>query len=103
MVDSVPQFESIDVEGDSLHVNGASTTTPQNIPAIAAGVISEFSLTCLKSQAGNLLVSLDGGSTFKTIYPGGNWSWTPKGKLTQIKIKSSSGSVNYEAVFNREV
>jgi hypothetical protein len=101
MVDAIPQFESIDVQGNTVHSNGTATTTAVSIPT-ALGVISEFSITCLKSQPGNLLVSLDGGTNWKTIYSGGNWSWTPKGKLTQITVKSSSGNVNYEAVFNRE-
>ena len=49
-------------------------------------------------------VSLDGGVSYLTLYPGGHWAWTPKGGLlTQITLLGNVASVNYEIVANLEV
>jgi hypothetical protein len=102
MPDEYPQFEGQDTEGSSDHFNGTVGTTATNVPSSAGNVISEFLVDCPKDSPGNLLVSLDGGTTFKTVNRGGVWIWTPKGNMTQIKIKGTNANTDYEIVMNRE-
>ena len=95
--------ETEDLDGTSVVISGTVSTTPESLPSVAAGIISEFNIECMESNAANetLLVSFD-GTNFKTLQRGDSWTWTPKGNLTQITIKGSTASVDYEAVLNRE-
>ena len=72
-----PEREYRDNEGSSSQYNGTVGTSAVNIPSSAGNAISEFLIHCPNASPGNLLVSLDGGTTFKTIYRGGHWIWTP--------------------------
>ena len=103
MADLQSEFESRDTEGTSDHYSGsAGTGSFINVPTTGAGVIAEF-LVENTDDTDNLLVSLDGGTGSKTLQPGDIWQWTPKGNLTQIKLKGSGGSCDYEVVLNREL
>ncbi len=102
MADEAPSFESQDIEGSSDHFNGTVGTTAVPIPTVAGDPIHEF---LIESREGNsakkLFVSFDGGTLFKTVDGGGNMSWAPKGRVTQIHIKASAANHNYEIIMNR--
>lgn len=103
MVDVQEGFEQVDVVGSSSHYNGTVGTSSINIPTVSNKVISEFSIANVDADKSSILsVSLDGGSTFKTIGFNGSWVWSPKGKLRQIKIKGDAASRAYEIVMNFE-
>jgi len=48
----------------------------------------------------NLLLSFDGGTTYSTIPPQHDYRGEPKGGLTQVKIKSSSSTCDYEIILD---
>ncbi len=104
MANEAPFTESRDTEGDTIHENGTVGTSAVNLPASAAGVISEFTLECMEtnSKTQTLSVSMDGGTKFKTLQPGDQLTWSPKGNLTQIKIKGGAAATEYETIINRE-
>ena len=105
MIDAIPQFEVEDLTGTTDHFNGTVGTSAVNIPSIAGGVITEILIENLPSNSANkkLLISFDGGTNFKTLGgPGTSFIWSPKGYLTQIKLKSNLASTDYEIVLNRE-
>lgn len=103
MVDVVPGFETVDASGTTAHFNGTVTTSPANVPSSAGNVIAELLIHNTSTlPTVNLLVSFDGGTTFKTIKPDGVLIWSPKGGLKQIRIKSSTGTASYEIIMNRE-
>lgn len=106
MANEAPRFEGADLQGGTLQASGTVGTTPVNVPAVAGGLISEFLIQCPEDQSDQytLQVSLDGGSNYLTMYPGGAWAWTPKGDIRQITLLGNDvAGVAYEVVLNREV
>ena len=103
-IDARPEREARDNEGTTLQFNGTVGTTEINVPSSPGNLISEFIIECMeRSPTGSLLyVSLDGGTTFKTLSVGDVWCWTPKGNILQLKIKGSQSGVMYESVINTE-
>ncbi|KKM00999.1 hypothetical protein LCGC14_1798820 [marine sediment metagenome] len=72
------------------HVNGTATVTPDTL-IIGVGAISFL----VDNRGSNdLLVSFDKGNEFKTIGAGLVLSFDVV--VSQLTIKSSAGSVNYE-------
>jgi hypothetical protein len=96
--------ETEDLAGSSDIFAGTVGLSNTNLPSVAAGIISEFNIENMETNSQNevLFVSFN-GTDFKALQRGDSWTWTPKGNLTQIIIKGSSASVNYEAVLNREL
>lgn len=106
MGDSPPRHEAADNQGETIQQSGTVGVASIDIPAVAGAPIAEFLVQCPEDQDvdGRLKVSLDGGSNFLTIYPGGHWGWTPKGdSVTQITLEGNQANVEYEIVINREV
>lgn len=88
--------------GDTIVNTGTVGVAFTDVPSVAGGVITSF---LLESPPDNdtkeLMISLDGGTTFKTLKSGSNFVWTPRGGLTQVKLKGSAAGTEYEIVFNR--
>jgi hypothetical protein len=87
--------------GDTIHENSSVGVAASAVPVVAGGVITQALVECPAGQANNLLVSFDGGTNFKTLQTGSSIVWTPRGGLTQIYVKASAGTVNYEIILNR--
>lgn len=81
------------------HYNGTATTTAAEItfPTTSREVLIQNTAT---SAADDLLVSFDGGTTFKTLKRLAAISVGVK--LNSIWVKSSVGTVAYEAVVTRD-
>ena len=106
MSDSPPRQEIADNQGSTIQQSGTVGTTPISIPDPAQTPIGEFIIQCPEDQdlENRLMVSLDGGSNWLTIYPSGHWAWTPKGQsIDQLTVKGNQAGVEYEAVLNLEV
>jgi len=79
------------IAGGVKHINGAANTTAADVN-LGVGVNS---ITIENMDAtNNLLVSFDGGATFKTLGIGKSVSLEVS--VGKIMVKSSAGSVNYE-------
>lgn len=106
MTDSVPQFEMTDTLGSTVHVNGpAGTTSAINIPTVAGPIISEILLMVdpvLTPASGKIELSFDGGTTWFPVFQGGSLAWSPKGNITQFKLKASNNNHKYYILINRE-
>lgn len=80
-----------DAASIAKHFNGSATTTAAPVDVgtgVAAIVIENMDAT------NNLLVSFDGGTTFKTVKPG--IILTVDVSTRNLVVKSSAGTVNYE-------
>lgn len=97
-------IETVDAIGSTTHFNGSVNTSAIAIPTVAGNVIAEVLVenAFTNSSTKNLLVSFDGGTTFKTLASGSSLVWSPKGDIRQIYIKGSVGGVDYEILMNRE-
>lgn len=100
MSDVIPQHEIVDNDGSTVVESGTATTTPANVPSVAGNIISGVGI----ENYGNadLLTSFDGGTTFKTLEKGGFLSWDVKGNITQLVVKTLSGTADYEIILNLE-
>jgi len=106
MVDSPARFEIADNDGTTVQASGTVGLSTVLFPDPAQTPIAEFLIQCPVDQVdtNRLQVSLDGGVSYLTLYPGGHWAWTPKGGLlTQITLLGNVASVNYEIVANLEI
>lgn len=98
-------FETVDIDGSTIHYNGSVGTTPTTIPTVANKRISEFFIECDIDNTPvtkRLLFSCDGGATYTTIRPGESMIWTPKGRITQLYIKGNVAAVSYQMIVNYE-
>ena len=97
-------FEQVDLSGSTGHFNGSVGSTLTSIPGFADKNVSEVFIQNVSVPANRvLLVSFDGGSNFISVGRNSHLAWTPKGYLSQIKIKSQSSlSVDYEILVNFE-
>lgn len=100
MPDKVADFEISDNQGSTVVESGTATTTPSNVPASAGTAIAGIGVD--NTGNGTLEVSMDGGTTFKTVSRGDFFAWNILGEITQLVIKTPSGSTTYEIVLNRE-
>lgn len=97
-----PEIELVDSAGStSLFVNTVNTTAV-DLPSVAGNRIEELWVNCPSDQASSrrLLFSIDGGSTWVTLMPGEMRYLEPRGFLTQIKVKSAGGDVDYNVTMN---
>jgi hypothetical protein len=95
-----------DNDGSTVQGSGSVGLSTISFPDPAQTPISEFLIQCPVDQVdtNRLFVSLDGGTNYLTLYPGGHWAWTPKGETTdQITLLGNVASVNYEIVANLEL
>lgn len=90
----------LDNIGSTVVYSGTATTTPANVPSSAGNIISGIGLDNTGSLA--MQVSMDGGTTYKTIGRGEFFSWNVKGEITQIQVKTPTSTSTYEIVINFE-
>jgi hypothetical protein len=103
MVDFIPQFEISDLAGTVTHFSGVATTVAVQIPAVPSTVIAEVLIRNTNDFGSDKLqVSFDGGVSYFDIDTKDALACGPKGQITSIHIRSSSGSVNYQVIMNRE-
>lgn len=102
MGEGLESFEQQDVDGSTVHY-GASISSNTSIPSSAGLVISEAWIRNMNNSAANTLqVSFDGGSGYADLRAGESIVWSPKGKRKQILLRTSAGSVTYQAILNFE-
>lgn len=78
--------------------NGTATTSPTTI-SFGGDVSTSIFVQNTDSGSGNILVSFDGGVTFKTL--ANQWDFISiDANLTGFAIKTSSGSKIYESVIS---
>ena len=100
MADEIGQFETEDNAGSTQVFTGTATTTPSNVPAVAGNAISGVGIV---ARRGNLEVSFDGGLTFWPFeQTRESLTWDVKGRITQLVVRTSSGSVDYRIIINFE-
>ena len=76
--------------------NGTATTSPTTVN-FGGDVSSSVFVQNVDSGAGNILVSFDGGTTFKTL--ANQWDFISIDVfITEFAIKTSTGSKSYEVV-----
>jgi hypothetical protein len=105
MPDITPQFEGSDTQGVTSHFNGSVGVGLTAIPAVAGSPISDVLVENMDTTpaANRLMISFDGGVTFKRLRRGNAFAWTVRNKQPQVHIKSESGTVDYEMIINFEL
>lgn len=106
MADQLPEFEIEDINGSNDHYNGAIGVTAAPLPAVAGNVIAAVYLVNKKTntpQTRELYLSLDGGTTFITLFVGDDILLPVRGNRTQIHIKANAAGVNYECILYRQL
>lgn len=93
-------FEISDNEGSTVVYSGTATTTPANVPSSAGAIISGIGVD--NTGTLDLLVSMDGGTTYKTIGRGEFFAWDVKGDIKQLSVKTNTSTTTYEIVLNLE-
>lgn len=98
-------FETQDLDGQTIHYDGFVGTTPVAIPTVANKIIAEF---FIENPIDNtpatetLSFSCDGGITYTALKIGESMIWTPKGRIKQLYIKGNTASVDYKMIVNYE-
>lgn len=88
-----------DNAGATTAFSGTATTTPANVPSSAGAVISG---AYIRSEDNNLEVSFDGGTSYFPLNRNESISWNVMGEITQLSLRTSSGSADYVILLNRE-
>jgi hypothetical protein len=93
------EFEIRDNEGSSEVESGTATTTPTAYPTTPGNIISGVSL-----QVGltDIQISFDGGTTYFNVERRGFFSHNVKGNITQVTLKTLSGTSDFELLLNLE-
>lgn len=99
-ISSPGEVEIKDNDGATKAYSGTVTTTPSNIPSVADKVISGMEIVNRGSV--DMEISFDGGTTFTTIVKKESLSWDIKGMITQLVVKTISGSTTYDCLINFE-
>lgn len=104
MPDLEPAQEIQDLVGSTVQYNANASTVHAAVPSSANKVISEFTIYSPQTNAKSdiLYVSFDGGTIFKQITWNSSFTWSVKGKLKQLRVKSNGVSVAYEITINYE-
>ncbi len=87
--------------GSTDHFTGTVGTTKENVPSTDAGSISQILIECPLSSPGSLKVSFNNGVGIKTLEPGSNIVWSPRGGLKHLELTGSVAGVKYDIVMNR--
>lgn len=90
-----------DNEGSTVAYSGTATTTAANVPATAGNIISGALVE--NTGSNDLEVSYDGGTTYYTLLKKQFVSWDIKGEITQLVVKTPTGTTTYQALINFEV
>ena len=113
-IDEVDNIEVKDNVGSNVIHGGPGgtaiadlTTSTLNVPTSAGNAISGYALEVLSNDANDILLSLDGGTTFMLIEmrKGVFVSSNVKGAITQIKLKSTASTIddaNYQMIIDFE-
>jgi len=104
MTDTIGQFETQDIAGNSKHFEGNVDASLTAIPVVSDKIINEVLIYCPIEQVEQkvLKVSFDGGTTFKILTTGDSLIWTPKGARKQIHIQSDANTSDYKIDINFE-
>jgi hypothetical protein len=109
MAHQAPDFETKDVLGKTYQYTGSVTTTEILLPSTVLTKISDVLVRNPDTNGINdvLLYNFDGTSNYFRLKRGEFVGWTlkagPSGTpITQISIKSLSGTINYEVMINLE-
>ena len=93
------QREITDNDGTTTAITGTATTTPAGFPTTPGQGISQV----LIKPLGNFFeASFDGGSTYLSIVRNSVLTWDVKGEPTQIFVRTTSGTSDFEMLVNRE-
>jgi hypothetical protein len=103
-VSDKPIGDSVQDFGSTQQFAGSVNTSVTNIPSVAGDPIASCLIRNAETSGSKrLLYSLDGtASVFHSLGPGEWISYPTKGNVSQIQIKGSVSSVNYEVTLNRE-
>lgn len=93
-------FEISDNVGSTVVYSGTANTTPANVPSSAGNVISGIGVDNTGSL--DMQISMDGGTTYKTVGRGEFFSWDVKGQIKQVQVKTPTSTSTYEIVINFE-
>ena len=103
---SKPQFESIDLTGQTLQFASSVGTTPTLFPSspVANHFVSEILINTQKMTgfSQRLQVSVDGGTTYMDIKRNTIIGISVRGQIQQIHVKSLSGTINFDMILNLE-
>lgn len=99
MADIIGQHEISDNQGGTVAYSGTATTTFANVPSVAGNSISGCLIV---ADGGNLQASFDGGTTYHDFAEDEALSWDVKGEITQLRVKTSSGTCDYRIIINVE-
>jgi hypothetical protein len=104
MSDKRPEFEVEDTIGTSTSFVGAVGTGSTAVPSSPGDVIESFYCYCPDQTpvTKKLYYSINGGTTWHELGIGDAIVWSLKGEPTQIYIKGSVATVNYEIIMNRK-
>lgn len=109
MAHQAPDFETKDVLGKTYQLVGTVTSIASLLPDPSVGKISEILIRNPDNNGINdvLLYNFDGTSNFSRLKRGEFIGWTLKNNpsntpITQIQLKSLSGTISYEVVVNVE-
>jgi hypothetical protein len=94
------QQEVQDNLGSSVVYSGTANTTPAGVPAVAGNIISGFDIDNYGNQ--DMFISMDGGTTYRTLAKSDYYSWNLKGNQTQIYVKTLTDTCDYEMTINFE-
>lgn len=99
MADVIGQHEVSDNCGSTVAFDGTATTSVSLVPAVAGEAISQIYFNAIGR---NLEVSFDNGTTFYAFDRKDRFTWDVKGEITQLQIRTSSGSSDWSAIINFE-
>jgi len=100
MADLAPQFEGQDNVGRTQVYAGTAGIVESLVPLASGQIISGVGIDNVSNT--EFLVSFDGGTSFKTIDKSSFLSWNIKGEIRQLRVKTLSGTADYEIIINFE-
>ena len=109
MAHQIPDFETTDLQGKTLHYNGTVGLTAVPVPSV---IVSKIANVLIRNPNSNgitevLYFSFDGGANFVSLARGEFAGWSPRNTasnspITQIYVKGSTSAVDYEIVMDFE-
>ena len=91
--------KTLENQGATTAYTGTANTTPANVPASAGGVISGV---LINPKGNNFEVSFDGGTSYIPIDRNNIFTWDVKGEITQLLVRTDSGTSDYHILLNTE-
>ena len=93
MANEIGQHEISDICGSTEAFSGTATTIVQDIPSVAGNIISGFMFSV---DGNNVQISADGGVTYFNVPRKATGYKQVKGEITQLKVRTSSGSTGFD-------